>query len=183
MKQKTFEVEVVYRQTVRYQVDARDRETAEREAVKLWMSGQPGVMKDGDCCVLHQTKATECPDADHVAKDAEKAYRFIRDRELVLEKLDTDAFNPTVHDALSAEEIARRLGWTLKGHPEAEPDLPRASRALDLLVANRRLVSFTRPRVRRGERGEIRLFSTPQHLERLAALLEDPTAAVETAVA
>lgn len=162
MAEKRYEVEVVYRQSVRYVVAAEDDEAAERAAAARWRAGDDGVPESARCD-LESVRAVEVPGDDRQAADQEEAFRFLRDRELVIEHLDADAFNPTVHDAVSAEEVASRLGW--------EEDAQRSVRALEGLCQQRRVVCFSRPKVRHGERGEIRLFCTPQHLERLSALL------------
>jgi hypothetical protein len=119
----------------------------------------------------------DLPGEDVRAADREAALRFLRDRELVIERLSEDAFNPDVHDALSAEEVARHLGWT----DEGVGDEGRASRALERLCAEHRVVCFGRPRVRAGERGEVRLYCTPQHLERLSLLMISDDADLEAA--
>lgn len=175
MEQKQYEVDVVYRATVRYVVTARDRETAERLATEKWLAEEEGV--DGsEWCELEAVTVMDAPDEEGCGRDCDEVLRFLRDRELVIERLDEDAFNPTVHDAVSAEDVAHRLGWKESG---GDIDTPRAARALERLCAQRRVVCFSRPRVRKGERGEIRLFCTPQHLERLSALLDDPEVAAQ----
>ena len=161
MEEKRYEVEMVYREKVRYQVSAPDRETAERIAMELWQEGEDGVEEES---ALELVQVIEPPDEESCGRDCEEAIRFLRDRELVIERLDQDAFNPTVHDAVSAEEVARHLGWA---RGDRELDVQRAARALDRLCAQHRVVCFTRPRVRRGERGDIRLYCTPEYLERL----------------
>ncbi|HEX2092005.1 MAG TPA: hypothetical protein VHG28_06360, partial [Longimicrobiaceae bacterium] len=167
MPEKQYEVDVVYRVTVRYAVTAPDRETAERMATEMWQSEEEGIGEE-EVCVLESVQVVDAPDGEGCGRDCEEVLRFLRDRELVIERLDEDAFNPTVHDAMSAEEVARHLGWAREG---GELDQVRAMRALERLCLERRVVCFSRPRVRQGERGEIRLYCTPQHLERLSALL------------
>lgn len=168
MAERRYEVDVVYRVTVRYAVDAPDRETAERLACEMWQADEEGV--DGsEWCELESVAVADEEDEAGGGHDCEEVLRFLRDRELVIERLSEDAFNPEVHDAVSAEEVARHLAWEREG----ESDVPRAARALERLCAEHRVVCFSRPRARRGERGEIRLYCTPQHLERLSALLDD----------
>ncbi|HET6230718.1 MAG TPA: hypothetical protein VFE05_11665, partial [Longimicrobiaceae bacterium] len=150
-----------------------DPETAERAAKARWHAGDAGRPVSGECCELESVHALPAPCDAECSADCEAALRFLRDRELVIENLDDDAFNPTVHDAISAEEVAQHFGWTYEGPGGSQTDVPRAARALDRLCSDRRVVCFTRPRVRRTERGEIRLYCTPQHLERLSALLEE----------
>lgn len=177
MEDKQFEVDVVYRVTVRYAVTAQDPETAERLALELWQADEDGV-GGTEVCELEGVSVSSAVDQDGCGRDCTEVLRFLRDRELVIERLSEDAFNPTVHDAVSAEEVARHLGWTdaAGGH-----DVTRAVRTLERLCNEHRVVCFSRPRVRRGERGEIRLYCTPQHLERLSALLDEPDAAGEPA--
>jgi len=166
---KRYEVEITFQQTVRYAVDASTRKSAEDLALEQWREGDEANAVGSECCNLVGVNIAEVPNEDGCQRDADKAFRYLRDRELVIETLDLDAFNPSIHDAVSAEDVAVHLGWRKK---DRSIDTPRAGRALDQLCRSRRVVCFNRPRVRAGERGEIRLFCTPQHLEKLSALLE-----------
>ena len=177
MEDKQFEVDVAYRVTVRYAVSAPDPETAERLALEMWQADEDGV-GGTEVCELEGVSVSTAVDQDGCGRDCDEVLRFLRDRELVIERLDEDAFNPTVHDAVSAEEVARHLGWS---DAAGEQDVARSVRALERLCAARRVVCFSRPRVRRGERGEIRLYCTPQHLERLSGLLDEPEPASDAA--
>jgi hypothetical protein len=170
MQEQQYEVDVVYRVTVRYAVSAPDRGTAERMAREMWQAEEEGV-GGTEVCELESVEVVGAVDEEGCGQDCDQVLRFLRDRELVIERLDEDAFNPTIHDAVSAEEVARHLGWAAD---EGELDIPRAVRTLERLCDEHRVVCFSRPRVRRGERGEIRLYCTPQHLERLSALVVDP---------
>lgn len=183
MEQKRFEVEITFRQTLRYAVDASNRKVAEREAMDRWKVGDPEDIIGSECCELVQVLAQPVPCNDRCQRDAEDVYRYLRDRELVIETLDDDQFNPTIHDAVSAEEVALHLNWTRRGDGvDGQTDTPRAARALDRLCGERRVVCFTRSRMRLGEKGEIRLYCTPQHLGLLSAMiLEDALEPVETA--
>ena len=172
MEQKRFEVEITFRQTVRYVVDAKDRKMAERIAVERWHGGEEGTTLSIDCSEVMAVAAAESPTEDKQCRDCEAAFRYLRDRELVIEMLDADAFNPTVHDAVSADDVATHLGWKRRDDPTIA-DTARAARALDRLCQEHRVVCFTRPRVRASERGEVRLYCTPQHLGRLTSLLMD----------
>ena len=172
MEQKRFEVEITFRQTLRYAVNATNRKLAEHEAMARWKVGDEAFVVGSDCCELIAISANPVPCDDRCSKDATEAYRYLRDRELVIEMLDEDAFNPTVHDAVSAEEVAIHLGWKRRGDGvDGHPDTPRAARALDRLCGERRVVCFTRERVRAGEKGDIRLYCTPQHLQLLSSLI------------
>lgn len=172
MDDKRYEVEITFRQTLRFAVDAANRRVAENEAMNLWQSGGDGAVLGSECSELVEVHAQPVPCDDRCQKDADDAYRYLRDRELVIETLDADAFNPTVHDAVSAEEVALHLGWKRRGNGhDGETDIPRAARALDRLCGERRVVCFNRERMRLGERGEIRLYCTPQHLALLASLV------------
>lgn len=174
MDQKRYEVEITFRQTLRYAVDATSRKVAEQEAMQRWKVGDEAFVVGSDCCELVEVRTSPVPCDDRCHKDAMEAYRYLRDRELVIETLDDDAFNPTVHDAVSAEEVAIHLGWRRRGNGvDGTPDTPRAARALDRLCGERRVVCFTRNRMRVGEKGEIRLYCTPQHLALLSSLIMD----------
>jgi hypothetical protein len=167
---KRYEVEITFQQTVRYAVDAESRKTAEQVAVEQWKDGDEGNAVGSECCDLVGVNVAEVPNTEGCARDGDKAFRYLRDRELVIETLDDDAFTPSVHDAVSAEDVAIHLGWRRK---DRSADTARAARALDLLCNAHRVVCFTRPRLRAGERGDMRLYCTPQHLEKLTALLEE----------
>lgn len=174
MDQKRYEVEITFRQTLRYAVDASSRKVAEQRAMQRWKAGDEAWVVGSECCELVEVRTNSVPCDDRCQKDALEAYRYLRDRELVIETLDDDAFNPTVHDAVSAEEVAIHLGWKRRGDGvEGLPDTARAARALDRLCGERRVVCFTRSRMRAGERGEIRLYCTPQHLAMLSSLILD----------
>ena len=172
MERKRYEVEVVYREMVRYVVEAADGSEAERLAVEMWQRGEEGTdpNAEDEWAELEGVNIMEAPSEEECGQDCSEVLRFLRDRELVIERLDEDAFNPTVHDAVSAEDVARHFGWKREG---VGTDVARAARALDRLCGQHRVVCFDRPRVRKGERGEIRLYCTPQHLERLSSLLYD----------
>jgi hypothetical protein len=171
MDEKPYAVSLVCRQTIQYHIVAPDRETAERIAMEKWQRGEPGDSGISDCSIVDTVAATEEPAEGETHGDAEVALRFLHTRERLLEQLDGELTNPTLHDAVSAEEVASHLGWVRHEDPGGGVDEPRASRALEHLCATRRVICFTRPRVRKGERGEIRLYCTPQHLERLTAAL------------
>jgi hypothetical protein len=182
MDQKRYEVEITFRQTLRFEVDAANRRVAEREAMSRWTAGDEQDVVGSECCELVEVHAEAVPCDDRCQKDADEAYRYLRDRELVIETLDADAFNPTVHDAVSADEVAAHLGWKRRGNGhDGETDTPRAARALDRLCGERRVVCFDRERMRLGERGEIRLYCTPQHLALLSAIVVEDTLAAGSA--
>jgi hypothetical protein len=174
MDQKRFEVEITFRQTLRFAVDAGNRKLAEREAMQRWKEGNDAFVVGSECCELVAVHTQPVPCDDRCIRDAQDAYRYLRDRELVIEMLDEDQFNPTVHDAVSAEDVAIHLNWRRRGEGvEGQVDVPRAARALDRLCGERRVVCFTRSRMRLGEKGEIRLYCTPQHLAMLSAMIMD----------
>jgi len=173
MDQKRYEVEITFRQTLRYAVDAGNRKLAELEAMERWKAGDGAAVVGSECCELVDVRSEQVPCDDRCHRDAQEAYRYLRDRELVIEMLDEDQFNPTVHDAVSAEEVAAHLGWKRRGDGIGLTDTPRAARALDRLCAERRVVCFTRSRMRLGEKGEIRLYCTPQHLALLSSMILD----------
>lgn len=169
MERKRYEVEVICRRRMLYAVEADSPQAAEQAAFALWQDGANGAPAGGEHWELVEMHPDEVPGDDALAADRETALRFLRDRELVIEQLSEDVFDPAIHDALSAEEMARHMGWwTGDG---TVPHVVRASRALVRLCEEKRVVCFTRPRVRSRERGEVRLYCTPQHLERLSSLL------------
>jgi hypothetical protein len=170
--QKQFEVEITFRQTLRYSVDAASLKGAQREAVERWRVGQMAVDNAGTCELVDVRPRSAQMDS-RVERDARDAYRYLRDRELVIETLDDGEFNPVVHDAVSAEEVAIHLKWRRQGDGSGQPDTPRAARALDRLCTERRVVCFTRNRVRRGGTVETRLYCTPQHLALLPSMILD----------
>jgi hypothetical protein len=171
MEERSYSVSLVCRQTLRYRVSAPDRETAEQIAMEKWQHGEPADSGFNECSVVEEVLASTQPDDEDLDGDSEVALRFLRTRERLLEQLDGELANPTIHDAVSAEEVATHLGWVLRGEESGGADEIRATRALEHLCATQRVVCFTRPRVRKGERGEIRLYCTPEHLERMTAAL------------
>ena len=165
MEQKRFEVEITFRQTLRYAVDATNRKAAEQTALNRWRSGDEATVIGSNCCELQDVRAQPVPGNGRCEKDADDVYRYLRDRELVIETLDEDAFNPTVHDAVSAEEVAVHMDWFRHGDGvEGLPDIPRAARALDRLCGERRVVCFNRARVRADVRAGYSLFPIPYSL-------------------
>ena len=175
MERKRYEVEVVCRRRMVYAVEADGPDEARGAALAQWQDGHDGAAVGGEHWELVEMRPEEVPGDDALAADREEALRFLRDRELVIEQLSEDVFDPAIHDAMSAEEVARHQGWTTGDDGTA--DVVRAARALSKLCEEKRVVCFTRPRVRRGERGEVRLYCTPQHLERLSSLLVEAGAA------
>jgi len=168
-----YEVEVVYRQRAIYRVDAEDRETAERLATQRWREGAQSVVPGFDWCELESVRASESPKPEQREQDAELVLRFLKERERLILRLGGDLFNPSMNDAISASQVAADLGWSrpaTTGGPV--PDIPRATEALEWLCRKRRVICFERPRVRAGERGEIRLYCTPEYLETLTADLD-----------
>lgn len=169
-----YEVEVVFRQRAIYRVEADDREAAERLATQRWKEGAPSVVPGYDWCELESVRAGENRDEEEHAQDAELVLRFLQERERLILKLGGDLFNPTMNDAISAAQVAADLGWSRPATSggNSVPDLPRATIALEWLCRDHRVICFQRPRVRAGERGEIRLYCTPQYLEQLTAELD-----------
>jgi hypothetical protein len=174
MESKEFEVEVVYRRRTVFRVSAADREEAERLAVERWKQGEPSVVPGYDWCEIDTVSAEEAPEPESLAQDAELVLRFLRERERLILKLGGRAPHPPGNDAISASQVASDLGWTRRGrNGQPVADVLRATRALEHLCRSRRVVCFERPRVRSGERGEIRLYCTPEYLERLTATTLD----------
>ena len=168
MEPKEFEVEVVHRQRAIYRVRAVDREEAERLAVERWQQGETSAFPGLDWCELDSVRPQESPDAERREQDVELVLRFLRERERLILRLGGSGPYPTGNDAISASQVASDLGWSRRGS-DGGPDVVRATVALERLCALRRVVCFERTRVRAGERGEIRLYCTPEYLERLAS--------------
>lgn len=174
-KRGSFEVEITYRQSVWYTIEADDEAGARAAALERWRAGDEGRgTGEGRYGEVGSVVVRPAPTPAQRARDCEVVFRFLRDRELAIETLADDPLAPRVPDALSARDVARLLGWTCAGSNGARAlDVARAARALEQLCRERRVVCFERPRLRAGERGEIRLYCTPTHLERLRALLLD----------
>lgn len=173
MESKEYEVEVVARQRAIYRVIAPDRESAEDAATERWKRGEPSDLKGYDWTEVEAVGALERPEPSRRQEDAELALRFLRERERLILRLSGGVFGAAGNDAISAAQVASDLGWGRRGrNGEATPDVGRAVQALEHLCATRRLVCFERPRVRAGERGEIRLYCTPEYLERLTTSMD-----------
>lgn len=173
MEPKEYEVEVVARQRAIYRVRAADRESAEDVASERWKRGEPSDIDGYDWSELESVRASEIADTSRLEEDAELALRFLRERERLILRLSGGVFDTGGNDAISAAQVASDLGWGRRGrNGAAYPDIGRAVQALEHLCATRQLVCFQRPRVRLGERGEIRLYCTPEYLERLTATVE-----------
>lgn len=169
MESKDYEVEVVHRQRMIYRVRADGREEAERLAAERWQREEPGDVPGYHWCELEAVVAS---DSEHAAQeqDAELVLRFLRERERLILRLSAGHPLGGGNDAISAAQVASDLGWSRRGHDGAAvADVPRATSALEHLCQSRRVVCFQRPRVRTGERGEIRLYCTPEYLERLSS--------------
>lgn len=168
-----FEVEVVFRQRAVYRVEAADREAAERLAVESWRENVPSIAPGYDWAELETVTATEAPDPLRTSQDAELIHRFLKERERLILKLGTDVFSRGSNDAISAAQVAADLGWSrAKTTGPQVTDILRATLALESLCKARKAVCFERSRVRSGERGEIRLYCTPEYLEKLSETLE-----------
>lgn len=173
MEEKQYEVEMVYRQRAIYRIQAPDDEAAKRVAARRWQRGDQSDVTGHDWCELEFVEVEEEPGFEQQRQDDELVLRFIRERERLLLQLGGGGFNPTMNDAISATQVASDLGWRRRnGHPTGKVDTRRASRTLERNCRNRKLVCFERPRSRTGERGGIRLYCTPEYLERLSASIE-----------
>lgn len=168
--EKDFDVEVVHRQRTIYRVRAADRETAERIAGDRWRSGDSSDLPGYAWSELVSSAGQASADPERARQDVEVVYRFLHERERLIQQLGGDPFNPSANDAISASQVASDLGWARGGiDVTPTPDAARATAALETLCSARRVVCFARPRMRARERGEIRLYCTPEYLERLSA--------------
>lgn len=175
MSAKRYEVEVVHRQRTVYSVEAPDRETAEQKASLLWREGREGSMPG--CCwsELETVHALPPAEPEQLSQDAELVLRYLQERERIIVHLAGNLYNPSLNDAISAEQVAADLGWSQRApNGPLVHDVLRATRSLETLCSDRRVICFERQRVRSNERGEIRLYCTPGYLERLSAILEEP---------
>lgn len=171
--EREFHVEVVHRGRAVYRVHAPDREAAERMAAERWRRSEPGDAPGFDWAEMISCTAHDAADAERARQDVELVYRFITERERLIQQIGGDPFNPSASDAISADQVAADLGWVLRASDDTTtPDVNRATAALERLCGCQRVVCFSRPRMRLRERGEIRLYCTPQYLERLSRDLE-----------
>ena len=174
MDAKQYEVEVVYRQRAVYRVEAPDDEAARKKAIERWQRGERSEVAGHDWSELESVEADEAPNGEQQVQDEELVIRFLRERERLLLQLGGGGFIPTMNDAISASQVASDLGWRRRGgNAGGAPDVRRASRTLERLCRNRKLVCFERQRGRTGERGGIRLYCTPEYLEHLSSTLDE----------
>jgi hypothetical protein len=171
-EEREYEVEVIYRQRAIYRLHAPDREQAEQQALDRWQAGAESDVPGYDWCELEAVRAAMAPEPDRQRQDTELILRFLRERERLILRLGGDLFSPSMNDAISAAQVASDLGWMRPGPAGALPDIPRATEALEWLCRHHRVICYERPRVRAGERGEIRLYCTPEYLEQLSDELE-----------
>jgi hypothetical protein len=171
--EKVFEVEVIYKQRALYQVQAVDPATAERIATERWQKGDASDTKGIEWSEMVSAHAVDAPDQIRQAQDDELVLRFIRERERLLLKLGGDAVTASINDSISASQVANDLGWERPADGEGTvSDVVRAAQALERLCLRKKLVCFERTRVRSGERGEIRLYCTPEYLDGLSSSLD-----------
>jgi hypothetical protein len=177
MEHREFQVEVIGRQRSVYRVQAQDAESARRIAGDRWRSADRSDVEGFDWCELESARAVELQGSSVQDQDDQLLLRFIREREKLLLRLGGSMVAATANDAISAAQAASDLGWFLPD-PSADPPVPdtfRAAQALDRMCERKEVICFERPRSRAGERGEIRLYCTPEYLERLSASLRSPT--------
>lgn len=172
MDRKEFQIEIVSRERAVYIVEAADAESARRIAIERWQRSEPSDLAGFDWSEVETARVAETPDLLRQIQDDELLLRFIRERERALGPADNAFFAPSGGDAASALQLAIDLRWEVPDSPEGpKADAVRAARALERLCANKKLVCFQRPRSRRGERGELRLYCTPEYLEQLTQAL------------
>lgn len=169
MHEKDFEVELVGRQRSVYVIRAPDAESARRIAAERWQRGEPSDVPGFQWYELESARAAECFDDERERQDDEVLLRFIRERERAATNSVRPLFPANGGDAASAFQVANDLGWETPGSAPGDfrADALRAARSLERLCSRRELVCFERSRSRLGERGEIRLYCTPEYLDRL----------------
>ncbi|CAN5781112.1 hypothetical protein BH23GEM6_BH23GEM6_00360 [soil metagenome] len=172
MEAKEFEVEVVYRQRTIYRVRAADQEAAKRIGVSHWQNAEASAVAGYDWCEIESIHATVANDPEREEQDGELVLRFLKERERLIMRLGGGALAQSANDAISADQVASDLGWTRQNSTDGPgADVSRAARALEQLCREKKVVCFERPRVRTGERGEIRLYCTPGYLNCLSSEL------------
>lgn len=167
-------VEVVCRQRVLYEIEAAGADAAERHALQRWQRGDASDVAGLQSCSFEGARVTVELDEIRARQDDEVLLRFIRQREKLQRRWAGSRLDASAADAISASQIASGLGWyrtDIDG--ENIPDVVRAAQGLERLCARRSLVGFERERVRSHERGSIRLYCTPEYLDRLAEGLDE----------
>ncbi|MDP9349187.1 MAG: hypothetical protein M3P24_08620, partial [Gemmatimonadota bacterium] len=64
MEEKRYEVELVYRQTVRYVVQAPNRKVAERIALEKWQQGEQGTTLGHELCEVESVQVEKARDEE-----------------------------------------------------------------------------------------------------------------------
>jgi hypothetical protein len=183
MEEKRFQVEVLSIQRALYSISAPDAEAAERLAMERWQNGEPTDLTGHDWSELQAVDASEAPDVSLQAQDDEIVLRFVRERERLVARMGGDTMNGAGPDAISASQVASDLGWACGVQDGMQrPDSVRAAQALERLCGRKELVCFERPRVRAGERGDIRLYCTPAYLDSLSQSMTGIRSATTTPV-
>jgi hypothetical protein len=174
MGAKEFKVDLVCHQRSVYLVRADDAAAAKRLALDRWQRVEPSDVAGFDSAEIQAVQVEEAADTLRQAQDDELILRFIREREKLLNRLGSEVSGTTPsNDAISAAQAARDLGWYgPEGVDVPVPDTIRAALALERLCTQRHLVCFERRRARQNERGEVRLYCTPEYLEHLTATIE-----------
>lgn len=175
METRKYLVEVVCRQRSLYEVEAEGNDAAERVALQRWQRGDASDVPGLESCRVEGVRATHQPDEIRARQDEEVLLRFVQERERLLRRWGNGRFDLSESDAISANQIAADLGWfrtDVTG--EGRPDVIRAAQGMERLCQRRELVGFERSRSRGGERGTIRLYCTPEYLDRLSESVEDP---------
>ncbi|HWK90136.1 MAG TPA: hypothetical protein VNP72_09070, partial [Longimicrobium sp.] len=70
MEQKRFEVEITFRQTLRYAVEAGNRKQAEEAAMERWRSGDAATVVGSECCELVNVSSNPVPAEERCERDA-----------------------------------------------------------------------------------------------------------------
>ena len=109
--ERDFEVEVVHRDRAVYRIRAADREEAEKLAADRWRTGDDSDVPGYDWSELISCVGQPAADAERSRQDVEVVYRFLNERERLIQQLGGDPFNPSANDAISASQVAADLGW------------------------------------------------------------------------
>lgn len=173
MEQKNYRVEISCMERTIYLVEAPDSESAKRQAIDRWQAGDPSDVAGFGWRELESANVAAVFDPVESAQDDVVMLRFIRERERLQFRFGPSVQEGTMSDAISAGQAALELGWVRSSPDGGLPDAVRAAESLERLYGRKLLVSFDRECVRTGERGEIRLYCTPEYLESLKASVDD----------
>ena len=176
MEGREFHVELITRVRTVYAIRSGDVEGARRIALRRWSRGEASDMSSLEGADLARVRVIESGASSLDGADEAVLLRYLDDHEHFLGREAGDVWlSDGANDAISASQAALDLRWVIpeSGDPPLVDTL-RATLALERLSSAGRLVRFTRPMARAGERGEIHLYCTPEYLERMSESVPVP---------